>query len=1296
MFARMARYGTEGNDTLSIGVLAALYGLGGDDVLGGSAGDDLLDGGTGNDRLTGGAGSDTYLFGAGYGQDTVSNLDATAGRVDSLQFTADVTPQQVSVERDGNHLLFALDNGTDWLQVENWFSGPAYQLTQAKFADGAVWSAADAEARIAQAPATEGDDVLFGLSGPDTIDGLGGNDRIDGGFGDDVLSGGAGNDTLIGGAGNDIYLFGPGFGFDTAIDLDASAGNLDAVVLDALPGDVTVSRDYANLYLALPGNADRLTLQSWFSGDAQRIEQVRLADGTVWDVAALYSLASGLAPGPLLGTDGPDYISGTPGDDTLDGGAGNDTLSGGTGNDTYRFGPGYGRDTITELDATAGNLDVVEMAALPADAEARRAGADLELRLASGDVLVVSGWFSGTAQKVELVRFADGTAWDVAALELLANAGFTYTGTASADVITGSEGPDTLDGLEGNDQLDGAGGDDTLVGGPGFDVLRGGAGNDVYQYAPGDGFDTIIESGGLDTLRFGAGIAPADVALSRSGSDLIVATGGESIQLIGWYGASAARVELLRFEDGTQWSEGEILAATQFTAGGDFVRGSGADDALDGLGGDDSLLGGPGNDSLSGSAGDDLLDGEAGDDTLDGGEGRDLLLGGPGNDRFAFDAGYGQDWVVDSGGADQVAFGAGIAPASLTFTRDLANLYASSGTDKLTLVDWFASAASRVETFSFADGSVLDEGGVRALIQVATATALSDTIFGSDANDAISGGNGEDALYGEGGDDVLDGGPGSDYLFGGAGDDTFYVDNRLDRVTEDAGQGFDQVFSSASYVLGPNIESLTLTGSAAIDGTGNAQANLIVGNPAANVLAGGAGNDMLQGGLGDDVYVFGRGDGDDEVADVDATPGNYDQVRFSNDIAPSDVRAIREGDDVRLRVAGAGGSVLMRNWYLPEGQIESVTFADGTTWDTATIDMLANLPVNSPPELVQPIADQSALEDSLFEFSVAAAFSDPDAGDSLSYDAALADGSPLPAWLAFDAAAATFAGTPGNDDVGTLEITVVATDGEGESANDSFALDVLNVNDPPYLVAPLADQSGQEGAALAFSVAGAFADVDAGDTLAYAATLADGSALPAWLAFDPASQSFSATPGYADGGSYLLRVTATDTAGASAAGDFTLSILESEPPVEPGHDGHHGHHDEEHHHHRGRGHDHERDDKHEKDKRHHDPVHERLAKPPHFDFEALMRELERGKPQRDHAVSPAEIRAGWERVARHAATLGAGGDEFELGAAWHGGDLLRLASGGGHGFGFDGSIGAARGQEGFTSFEGLREGFRQL
>ena len=66
-------------------------------------------------------------------------------------------------------------------------------------------------------------------------------------------------------------------------------------------------------------------------------------------------------------------------------------------------------------------------------------------------------------------------------------------------------------------------------------------------------------------------------------------------------------------------------------------------------------------------------------------------------------------------------------------------------------------------------------------------------------------------------------------MAGGMGYDTYVVDNAGDVVTEGASAGTDLVQSTISYVLGANLENLTLTGTAAINATGNTLNNVLTG-----------------------------------------------------------------------------------------------------------------------------------------------------------------------------------------------------------------------------------------------------------------------------------------------------------------------------------------------------------------------------------------------------------------------------------------------------------------------------------
>jgi Ca2+-binding RTX toxin-like protein len=139
---------------------------------------------------------------------------------------------------------------------------------------------------------------------------------------------------------------------------------------------------------------------------------------------------------------------------------------------------------------------------------------------------------------------------------------------------------------------------------------------------------------------------------------------------------------------------------------------------------------------------------------------------------------------------------------------------------------------------------------------------------GNAGDNVLTGNSGNNTLTGNAGNDTLNGGSGSDTMVGGQGNDTYVVAQTGDVVTEAANEGTDTVQSSITYTLGNNVENLTLTGTTAINGTGNSLDNVLTGNGGNNTLTGNAGNDTLNGGSGSDTMVGGTGD---DVYYVDAS-----------------------------------------------------------------------------------------------------------------------------------------------------------------------------------------------------------------------------------------------------------------------------------------------------------------------------------------------------------------------------------------------------------------------------------------
>src|SRR6185437_8925759 len=215
----------------------------------------------------------------------------------------------------------------------------------------------------------------------------------------------------------------------------------------------------------------------------------------------------------------------------------------------------------------------------------------------------------------------------------------------------------------------------------------------------------------------------------------------------------------------------------------------------------DMLTSGRGDDTLHGLAGSDQLNGGLGHDLLDGGSGTDTMRGGIGNDIY----------VVDIAG-------------------DAVTELVDEGTD---------TVQTSLLTYTL---------GVNVENLMLTGTGPSTGVGNALSNQ----------LAGNSGANLLDGKTGADTMAGGMGNDVYVVDQAGDVVTESTDEGFDTVFSSVTYGLGVNVEYLVLTGSAAINGTGNNLNNTLTGNSAANALRGLAGND---------TYVVGAGDTVIETAD---------------------------------------------------------------------------------------------------------------------------------------------------------------------------------------------------------------------------------------------------------------------------------------------------------------------------------------------------------------------------------------------------------------------------------------------
>jgi Ca2+-binding RTX toxin-like protein len=812
-------------DTLTDNTAGAseLQGGGGNDSLNAGAGDDRIDGGAGADQMNGGTGNDLYVV------DDAGDVLVEAGGAGSGEDSVEVLINEFTLPDNVENLLFVSAddvNGTG----------------------------------------NGGENAILSGSGDDTLDGAGGDDILLAGGGDDSLTGGDGTDLIDGGGGDDTAVFEgsqddysairiilgnqAGFTFSgvTAKEmvlLTDSQGrtdrmlNVERVKFDDGEASVTGASAFAALRVV---RADRYIQDEDAVSALVGTAKAEVLDG----LDGADTLRGGAGNDLLLGRGGNDLLRGEAGNDVLDGGLDDDTLEGGAGNDLYMIEVTPGSNQVdTIIETATGGTDTISTHLTTFDLATSVVG----------------------AQNIEV-------------LEFLGTGDFAGTGNERANLIRGGVGDDSLAGGAGADRLVGLGGNDTLDGGSGADRMEGGAGNDTYLVErvasadgvlPGDvvfeGATVAADTGGTDTVQStvsytlglnvenlvllngislnssGTGNAGNNTLTGNDGNNVLTGGAGNDTfvaslgndRFVGGAGNDTLNLAaILDFADKGKAEEGGFSVARPNTStvvitafGGQTFTLTGAWGTTTGTErGVESFVFGDQTvslqlliqntqsvfaDELVGTGAGDLLEGLAGNDTLDGGGGDDTLNGGAGNDTYVVDSAG--DTIEDGGGIDTI---------------------------QTALTSYSLADKATIERLAYS-GAEAFEGAGNA---------------------------GANTLTGGAGADTLDGGAGADRMEGGAGNDTYVVDRAAsadgltpgDVVVEGAGAGTDTVRSSVTYTLGANLENLVLTGTANVNGTGNADANTLTGNDGHNVLTGGLGNDTFITSGGNDRFVGGTGE----------------------------------------------------------------------------------------------------------------------------------------------------------------------------------------------------------------------------------------------------------------------------------------------------------------------------------------------------------------------------------------------------------------------------------------------------
>ncbi len=907
---------------------------------------------TGNDAantLNGGVGADTLIGGRGDDVFWVDNI-------------GDVVIDSSVLVRDTVTGLWVEVGGIDTVN-----SSISYTLAQSLDSLNLVGTKALTDKTITGTSHIEN----LTLTGTQAINGTGNaaNNVIIGNVANNILIGAGGRDTITGGAGADTFLAAMNSGTVQVTDLGNGVDILN-VALRA-----TVNATLYGAWTATYATVNAGTVNLYTAGYA----------------VDLRGVTGGTNGFTVTNSGGTTTLTGSKFSDTLAGGTGQDTLVGGMGDDVYIFNnpdketevvetSNAGRDTI---------LGGLKSYTLTANVENYVNDLSWSINGAQQAVTITGNMSDNLIKSAPQSWDSITTILGTVKADKLSNEYFF--GMGGNDTLMGGGGSDSLDGGVGADMLIGGTGDDSYwvdsfadrvvelanegvdtvfsdvsfsltntpnlenlfltgysslsaVGNSLANILKGNSGNNVLD--GGAGNDTIVGASvakgecfavsGNDVLRGGDGVDWADYSAAVNRQDLVAVTASLATGSAETWCYKTVAKQIIKTIAGKPQ-----LVTTYETK---WMRQT---DQLDGIENlrasafNDSLTGDSGKNVLDGAAGNDTLDGGAGDDTLLGGTGDDSLLGGTGIDCADYAAATAAvvvsliDGIATGGAGNDTLQGMECVMGSRfgdSLTGDDGNNTLDGAVGADTLAGGLGDDTYRVDNLN----DVLTEasGAGTDLVQSSVTYTLGGnlenlTLTGNTATEA-TGNDLANVLTGNSANNILDGGLGADTMAGGLGNDSYVVDDAGDFVSEKSLEGTDVVKSAIAYTLGANLENLTLTGSTAINGTGNTLANVITGNAGDNILSGGAGNDTLNGGLGDDS-LFG-GAGNDTLTGGDGR----DQFVFSTSLSSrtnidtvldfqtgTDQLVLSEAVFAQLADLGIGASPLAENLVIGTAALDA-------------------------------------------------------------------------------------------------------------------------------------------------------------------------------------------------------------------------------------------------------------------------------------------------------------------------------------------------------------------------------------